>query len=106
MVRRPRSPLPTIAFRRPLCERPAEGAAGEVNEMRSQQRTGLGFDSGADPRLDIRRAAAAAQRSPEVDDVADDGDQTTADADRFNGSRELEAVGAGRTGPLLTVDRR
>jgi hypothetical protein len=69
--------------------------AGEVNEMRSQQQTSSGFDSDADPRLDIRRAAAAAQRSPDVDDVADDGDQTTADDDLSNGSRELEAVGTG-----------
>ena len=62
--------------------------------MRSQQQTSSGFDSDADPRLDIRKAAAAAQRSPDVDDV-DDGDQATTDADLSNGSRELEAIGTG-----------
>ena len=63
--------------------------------MRSQQQTSSGFDSDADPRLAIRRAAVEAQRSPDVNDGPDDGDQAAADADRSNGSREPEAVGIG-----------
>jgi hypothetical protein len=63
--------------------------------MHSQQRTGSGFDADDDPRLSIRRAAAAAQRSPEVDDVVDDGDPKTTEGDPSNGSRELEAVATG-----------
>lgn len=72
-----------------------KGVAGEVNEIRSQQRTSSGFDSDADPRLAIRRVALVAQRSSDVDDVAGDSDQTTTEADLSNGSRELESIGTG-----------
>ena len=64
--------------------------------MRSQQQTSSGFDSDADPRLAIRRASAAAQRSPDVDDVADDDEQTTTETELSSESRELQAVGSGR----------
>jgi len=63
--------------------------------MRSQQRTSRGFDSDEDPRLAGRRAAAESQRRSDADDVADEADLTTIDDERPNGSRDLEAVGAG-----------
>jgi len=61
--------------------------------MRSQQRTSWGFDSDADPRLEVRRAAAESQRPSDTDDVADDARLTTIDPARPIASREPDAIG-------------